>query len=537
MEAVSQLDRDASTALATIREWRNSFVHVNHIPADVLSLIPTHLPTQKDRFRAASVGRHWRGVLLRDGALWSQLFLKKGEECVSTLLERAKGSALEVITDCDAPVGTTALIAPRAQQIVYLEFMQNHWQDIITFSEFNSGQLPLLHTLKIAALETPVSLVDVTPPSLPFFRGSINLEEFVLRSWRLSLLSHFVFPNLTTFKLLSNPGETCTALGLLNFLEASPMLGTIEIYILEVVMASVPEELVVTLPNVKSLSLQISTGTVPLVYDLAAHISCPHARCIYLTHDMYDEEMSAGLELFPTFVSWNTIIHQYTASPIKEVTLKVKRSEGVNIECFLTFRSSDAIVVRLGLIVGETGIDDDDLNMSLAEIGWVIFSQALKTISNHPLLSHVKHLHIKYKAAMSNTRKMPQMANKFRELFVALGPLDELILHGCDLHLFLANFLDNLGLGHLVEPVVFPQIKELMILHPSMEVDEVECMNAIVELAKSQRALGIPFESVTVHTWKLPTGMAEELERWVDEVDCCGWCRDEEEEEEGEEDA
>ncbi|KAF9783877.1 hypothetical protein BJ322DRAFT_1109723 [Thelephora terrestris] len=49
LEAVSQLDRDASIALATIREWRNSFAHVNRIPTDILSLIcwKTQIPCQR----------------------------------------------------------------------------------------------------------------------------------------------------------------------------------------------------------------------------------------------------------------------------------------------------------------------------------------------------------------------------------------------------------------------------------------------------------------------------------------------------------
>ena len=41
LDAVSQLDRDIPTALATIREWKNSFVPINRVPSEVLSLIPT----------------------------------------------------------------------------------------------------------------------------------------------------------------------------------------------------------------------------------------------------------------------------------------------------------------------------------------------------------------------------------------------------------------------------------------------------------------------------------------------------------------
>ena len=74
-------------------------------------------------------------------------------------------------------------------------------------------------------------------------------------------------------------------------------------------------------------------------------------------------------------------------------------------------------------------------------------------------------------------------------------------------------------------PIVFPPIKELTISHPPVVHGEEECTAAIVELAKSQHALGLPFERVTVRARKLPAGMAGILEPWVGVADCCeGWC-------------
>lgn len=99
LDVVSQLERDISTALVVTRERKNSFAHINRIPLDVLCLIPTHLSSQKDRFRVTFVCRHWRRAFLHHGALWSQFSLGNDEECVKTFLERAKGSALDVVTD------------------------------------------------------------------------------------------------------------------------------------------------------------------------------------------------------------------------------------------------------------------------------------------------------------------------------------------------------------------------------------------------------------------------------------------------------
>ena len=522
MEAVSQLDRDASIAVAAIREWRNSFALVNRIPTDIITLIPTHLPTQKDRFHAASVCRHWRGDLLEHGALWSQLFLRKGEECVSTLLKRAKGSALDIIINRDVPVGTITLVSPRARQIKYLEFTGNDWQDIISFSESNSEQLPLLHTLKIIHPITPSSHGQpnvVTFPSLPIFRSSVNLEQFFFDSWEPSHLSHFIFPNLTKFDLQSYPGEECNASHLLDFLRASPTLQIVELKISgAITLGDDPEEMAV-LPNVKTFSLLVADGPTTHVHKIAAHISRPCATHTSLINRVNDTRMSLTLRIFPTLLSWNTIVHQHTISPVEEVTLEIQAPEFDNIKSFLTFQASDATVVRLGFNIIETGVDR--LNMPRAEMGWEIFSQALTTIQEHPLLSHLKRLHIQYNAVISDPQEMVYVAEGVRELFGLLGPLDELTIRGCDLHVFLSVFLDDPGLDDSEQSVVFPQVKKLTILHPMMEDDEVECMNAIVELAESQHTQGMPFERVTVRTRSLPAGMAEELGRWVSVVDCC----------------
>ena len=76
-----------------------------------LPLIPTYLHSQTDRLSASHVCRHRRRTFLQHAALWSHLFLSNGEVYVKTHLERARGSPLDIITDCDAPVGTVALLS------------------------------------------------------------------------------------------------------------------------------------------------------------------------------------------------------------------------------------------------------------------------------------------------------------------------------------------------------------------------------------------------------------------------------------------
>ena len=423
---------------------------------------------------------------------------------MSTLLDRAKGSALDIITHHDAPAAAIALISPRAQQNRRLEFLKNSWQDIMTFSEFNSGQLPLLRTLEITSLETFDLYGQPTMETFPF-------------------LDLFDFPNLTTFELCVHPTEDVNIPSLFNFLKTSPLLRTVGIsFTTRAPLRNIPQEEVLILPNVETFSLYMRDTTVTRVFEIAARMSCPRARDISLMHDMDNDDMTVDLEIFPTPASWSAIVRQYATGPIEEAKLEINPREHVEERCSLTFWSPDTTALRLAFDVSETGAREDELAMSLEDMGWEALSQAFTTIRNHPLLFHIKRLHIEYRAAVTDEDIMIRMVGKVRELFGSLRPLDELTIHGCDLHIFLPAFLDgaDMELLDLALPIVFPRIKELKILHPMMEDDEMECMNAIVRLAKAQHALGIPFERVMVRMWMLPVGMARELRRWVDVVDC-----------------
>ena len=257
LDTVSQLEPDILTALVTVRGWMNTFARINCIPLDILSLIPTHLSSHKDRFRANFVCRHWRRTFLQHGALWSQLFLRKGEEYVNTLLERAKGSALDIITIRCASPGTIALLPPHAQQIKHLNFSLNIWSDILMFSQVNSGSLPLLRTLRMLVVESSPdrsNMLDVPPP--PLFSGAVNLKEFILDSKQAGLLNHFVFSSLTTLKLLAQKMDGPNASHLFDFLKASPTLQTVDLTIDEGTMpGSIPRGTVLVPPNVETFSL------------------------------------------------------------------------------------------------------------------------------------------------------------------------------------------------------------------------------------------------------------------------------------------
>ena len=523
---VSQLDGDVSTALANIREWRNSFIHINRIPSDVLYLIPTHLHDQTDRFNASYVCRHWRRVLLQHSTLLSRLFLSKGKVYARTLLERAKGSALDIVIDCGGPTDTITLLSPHTHQIRSLDFVSNSWKNIQRFSDVNSGPYPLLHILEICLVKDPWPADQpdpMTPPSLPLFSNAVNLEQLVLRFEKQPFLNRFVFPNLTTFESTVTPRwDGFHALELLDFLEASPTLQTVHMKIIaDIFPEGVAQKGVVVLPDVQTFSLFIAGGW--LAYELAARISCPFASYTSLTHWKYIAGVITDQDIRDTFLTtvlWNAIVRQCTESPVETVSLEIKTPQDSMISCTLTFQSSDATIIKFGVEVSED-IEEDVPGMSLEHKVLEVFSQASRIILDYPLLHNAKYLHILHEISFSDFFGLMHMASNVGKLFRFIGPLEVLSLHGCDLRPYLAPFLGLPEFEWMGQQITFPPIKELTISHPKMVDYEDKCMNAVVELAKSQHALGVHFERVTVRAEKLPTAMAETLGPWVSVADCC----------------
>ena len=515
LDAILQLDRDTSDALAAIREWRNSFVPINRIPSEVLSLIPTH-SYFKDRVRATFVCRHWRRFFLQYGVLWSKLLLRNGEAYVKTILERVEGSELDIVIDKDIPVDRMlTLLSPHARQIRYLKFTQNSWPDLIKFSLINSsGSLPLLRTLELDPWG-PINRGGEGPDAInlpPIFGNAVNVETLALCLGGLKPLSSFAFPYLTTFNLTASPEYHCNASDLFNFLKASPMLRTVKIWIIgAIVPRDTPREPVVVLPNVDNFHMHVSESD--NICDIPVRISCP---CSRVTSLGYRPRTALTPILFPPHTLLNAVVRQYTRSPVEEVMFEVVGDVCDSIaKCFLAFRSSDTSVVRF------------HFKMDTFDFRWFCHEallQASRIIRIQPLLSHLKRLHIKYWAAISDPKEIEHVAGEFGRLLESMGPLDELTIHGCDLHVYLAPFLPPEVLGYLSQPIKFPSIKKLAVLYPEMKINRDECINAVLELAKSQHAKGVPFERVTVRAkFLIPTMMEERLMQWVGEVVCSGY--------------
>jgi len=419
---------------------------------------------------------------------------------VKILLERAKGSTLDVTATYLGHAEILALLSPHAQQFRSLDFTFDYWSNVQRFSEAISGPLPLLSTLKINAIET------MHPPSLPLFSGAVNLKNLFLHSEGAPFLNHFAFPNLTSLEF-SAMGREFPISQLLNFLEASPTLQTVRIRIEEEqLLEDVPMERVIVLPNVEIFSVTESEPG----YRIAPHISCPSARHISLVHEQ-DFDVEVPEEMFP---AWNTIGPQYMASTIDKIAFRITiREDLVSFSLSFIFPGSPTLELGYRMTTADADYDKPKL-----ELGWgysEVFEYALEAIRTHPFLSNVKRLHIWNRRHFLNHCQLASMAIAAARLFMLVGPLEELVLDIDDLRLFLSPFFNLPESQASMEQGTFPSTKELIIAEQSEDPFDEECVVAIVGFVRSQHMQGVPFERVVFHTSSPPAGVAERLEPWV----------------------
>ena len=483
LDNFSQLERDTSAALATIRDWINSFAPINRLPTDVLFLISTHLPHQGDHFRVTFVCRHWRRTFLQHAGLWSHLDLSKGEVYLKTLLERARDSPLSILANDTEPVGDVNLLPLHAKRITDIKFTDRNGAVIQRFLEIS---------------------------------GAVGLRELRLHSRGTALLSTLVFPNLTFFKLTAARMDWFCGPELLDFLEASTMLRTVRMKIYtDTMLEDIPQERVAVLHNVENFCLVTSEGA--LGYKISTHISCPSAKHTSLTHARSGGEYPTNpQEIFPASAFWKAIIRQYTRSPIEEVTFETTTNSDSWIACSLSFRSADAATIELRFeVANNLGLPE----RSFAEMYSEVFLEASRAIRDLPLLANVKRIH------MCGPRDLVQegiesTVTEIGELLKSLGPLDELTISRCDIQPYIYPFLHQTTYGPK-ESVTYPPIRVLTISNPSDMVGE-DAVAGLVKLARVQHELGVPFERMVIRTHDPPADIEERLRPWVGLVDCCG---------------
>ena len=428
---------------------------------------------------------------------------------MKTFLERAKGSALDIVVGRELPVNTIALLSPNIGQIRSLNLLCDEGNIMQRFLQANSGPFPFLQALTIHTDDTG-RFNPITPLTEPYSINAVNLRVLHLYSKSRSSPSfaHFHFPNLISFKLSAEGVNAFRASHLLDFFEASPMLQTVSITIIgSISFEDAPREEIVILPDVRTFELTTSdTGT---EYKIAAHISCPSARSTSLAHK-HVTYYTVPANMFPTSSWLNMIVCQYTTTPVEEVTIRLETDLGIIAQ--LTFRSADGALIKLRFNRLDVGL----YPTSSLELQKTFFTQLTRAVQCHPHLANVRCLRICHGFHFICSPEDSYIASELGRLFRSVGPLDELTIYRCNLRPYCYPLFSLQG-DHTEGPVVFPPIKKLTILHPVHQSEE-QFEVAMVGMAKSQHGLGVPFEHVVIRGTSMPTGMEEGLRPWVSSV-------------------
>ena len=519
LDDVSQLDQDFSTAVAAIREWRNSLLSINRLPPEVLSLIPNHLPHEVDLIHLCSVCRYWRKTFTQCATLWSKLTLTLGvsDLCITTWLQCARNCPLDILSTGSESAETLALLHSRAQRFQNLCLIHNSWSDVQRFSVIASGPLPLLQSLTIHVTGfDPLDPEISSCPHYPLFTNAMRMTRFILCAEGLPYLDYFAFTSLRTFELSVTPEGTFAdekafpVHQLLDFLEATPTLEilTLAIYT-ETSLDRIPQGRKAVLPNVKHYHV---TELDPS-YTIAMHISCSSAHHTSFVCEQNAEDPTPQ-DAFSATTTWHAVPPQNMAAHVDAIILELTAVEDVT--CFVSFVSSGPTTFQLGYkIVTEEGYSDTPWRSLQIEYAEVI-SQASKLIRNHPFLANIRRVHIRDRHSHLCPHLLPHITNHIGQLFSSLGPLDDLVLETSDLEPYLAPFL-NIPDG-TSSVFTCPQILVLTIVDNPQQCLNGDSEAGIVGFAKAQHSLGIPFEQVVLQLNNNSVKMAERLQTWVGSV-------------------
>jgi hypothetical protein len=319
-------------------------------------------------------------------------------------------------------------------------------------------------------------------------------------------LARFVFPNLVSFDLSIGSRDAFKISQLLDFLEASPMLRTVHMTIAYSTSEDVSEERIVILPNVENFNLIANTNGDAFI-DVPGHVSCPSVRFRSLTlkdEAVDDDDIDKCM--------WEYVHPRCMKSPVEEVVVEIEASNTMTAK--VTFRYADAAVTELRFKAHEPS----------PYMCRETLTDSTKMVLDHPHLANAKSLRVCHNFLPFYSLKIPHIADNIGKLFKSMGPLDELTIYHCDLRpYFHSSLISRKGAvkgsvkKSVKKSVVFPPARVLSFLHP-LSVSDQEC-TAIVELAKSHHALGIPFERVVFRGGEIFKGMEEKLGPWVGSVE------------------
>ena len=265
MDAV---EREVSEVLNMARFLKNSFIPVNRIPPELLSLVPDYYEehyVDQGLIMLTHVCRRWREAFISRSSLWTCLDLTDINK-TETYLRRSGSSPLRI----RATNGMRGAHLNHALSLIipYIPSLQSftiHARAIPDILHHSCCHAPLLEELDIDIIFPNAQILDAT-----LFNGDLSSLRILSLVGVTTHLPWTNMANLRVFKLSCPLGHEITVTRFLDLFESAPLLHTINIEDSIPESSDAPPKRTVSLRHLGILSINAAP-----VHSILNHLHVP----------------------------------------------------------------------------------------------------------------------------------------------------------------------------------------------------------------------------------------------------------------------
>jgi hypothetical protein len=264
------------------RYLQNSFVPVNRLPPEVLSLIPASLHSKRDLINATAVCRYWRNTLLSSPNLWCDVDCpgSRGplhEHMFREHLERSREVPLNLRL---TSVRYLPDLTPHLARFSALAIELAAPEQVGMIAAYFSHPAPILRRLSISAVPS-WDEAGLSIPSDLFGGDFASLRSLRIRGFSTLIMPQH-FPHLTRFDFQTYRFTTFETDVMLEVLEHMPSLEVLHVKFCpahDPPLSSTPILRSVTLPKLKEVELSLEDLD-PILPPLLSALTLPSAEKI-----------------------------------------------------------------------------------------------------------------------------------------------------------------------------------------------------------------------------------------------------------------
>ena len=465
--------------LSLVRSTKNTFVSINRIPPEILSLIAHRCDTGEDTITLTHVCRSWREIFISHASLWINLDCKVVDK-TRVYLERSKTSPLKIRIERWWLNDAFLLTVPHLGRLRSL-YVSVSSDDLLQLIEHLGSPSPLLKTLSLAVIDGEALVLQNF-----IFGGDLSSLHTLYLSGVIADLSWKNMSNLRTLSLSNVPPDLISVTELLDFFEHVPLLREILLAKAFPNSSDAPPGRVVSLPNLKVLDIIAQ----PLHTILLNHLLIPTGASINQLVDLVEVKSPIPSHLPNDF---NNLQH---LSNITSINLSFDPGAYLRLE-------------------GPSGRHDVIANWTgQGCIPTSIGRRVLRSL-DVPTLAAAEKLAIAYWRCSAISSSAPVDKSRTYRTFHLMNNLRILALTACLTRTFI--FVLNPG-KNTSGTVVCPKLKQLF-----MYVDRKDWfyLSELLEMAKARASKGAKLETVTITCAGefLPVSEVLKLRTWISHVE------------------